>query len=82
MLIRVFALRAYFVAAGFSATYQGERHTHDYWHKYEVEGGDLQQTAILIRVGVDFFILDRGLKTFATLALKSGRLKRKRDSFS
>ena len=24
---------------------QGKRHTHDYWHEYEVKGGDLQQTA-------------------------------------
>lgn len=21
---------------------QGKRHTHDYWHEYEVKGGDLQ----------------------------------------
>lgn len=26
----------------FSNTYQGKRHAHDYWHEYEVKGGDLQ----------------------------------------
>lgn len=57
-----------------SNTYQGKRHTHDYWHEYEVKGGDLQQTAILVGVCMDFFILNRWLKTFGTFALKSGRL--------
>lgn len=59
-------------------THQSEGHAHDDWHKDEVEGGNLQQAAILIWVCVHVLILDWGLETFATLALKSGRLERKR----
>lgn len=65
-----------------SPTHQGEGHAHDDWHEDEVESGDLQQAAILIWVCVHFLILDWGLETFATLALQSGRLERKRGRFS
>lgn len=51
------------------STYQGEYHSHDNWDKDEIEGGDLQQAAVLVRVAVDVFVLNRRLQAPHTLAL-------------
>lgn len=42
---------------------QGEYHAHDNWNKDEVEGGDLQKAAVLVRVGVNIFILSGRLQS-------------------
>lgn len=39
--------------------------------KDEVEGGDLQQAAVLVRVGMNILILNGRLQLFRTLALSS-----------
>lgn len=48
---------------------QGEYHSHDNWDKDEIEGGDLQQAAVLVWVAVDVFVLNRRLQAPHTLAL-------------
>lgn len=48
---------------------QGEYHSHDNWNKDEIEGGDLQQTAVLVWVGMDIFVLNRRLQATRVLAL-------------
>lgn len=49
--------------ASAAPTYQGEYHAHDNWNKDEVEGGDLQKAAVLVRVGVHIFILNGRLQS-------------------
>lgn len=48
---------------------QGKYHPHDNRNKDEVEGGDLQQAAVLVRVGMDILILNGRLQPLHTLAL-------------
>lgn len=48
---------------------QGEYHPHDNWDKDEIERGDLQQAAVLVRVGVNIFVLNGRLQSSHTLAL-------------
>lgn len=50
-------------------TYQREYHSHDNGNKDEVEGGDLQEAAVLVWVGVNIFVLNRRLQPASTLAL-------------
>lgn len=49
--------------ASAAPTYQGEYHAHDNWNKDEVEGGDLQKAAVLVRVGMNIFILNGRLQS-------------------
>lgn len=50
-------------------TYQGEDHPHDDGNKDEIEGGDLQEAAVLVGVGVNILVLNRRLQPPHTLAL-------------
>lgn len=50
-------------------TYQGEYHAHDDGNEDEIEGGDLQEAAVLVGVGVNIFILNRRLQHPDALAL-------------
>lgn len=48
---------------------QGKYHSHDNWNKDEIEGGDLQEAAILVWVGMNIFILNGRLQPSHTFAL-------------
>lgn len=50
---------------------QGEYHSHDDGNKDEIESGDLQQAAVLVRVSVNILILNGRLQPSRTLALHS-----------
>lgn len=48
---------------------QGEYHPHNNGNKDEIEGGDLQEAAVMVGVGVNILVLNRRLQPSHTLAL-------------
>lgn len=47
---------------------QGKYHSHHNRNKDEVEGRNLQEAAVLVRIGMDILILNGGLQLSHTLA--------------